>query len=86
MSDDDELTPEEPEDNCVSSVAWRVDFPEADVNFVKGIREWAGTNLRVSTDRIQLSATDERLFHYPLVYILEPGHMELSDEEAAALR
>jgi len=66
--------------------AWRVDFPEADVNFVKGIREWAGTNLRVSTDPIQLRATDERLFHYPLVYIVEPGHMELSDEEAAALR
>jgi hypothetical protein len=33
-----------------------------------------------------LRATDERLFHYPLVYIMEPGHMELSDEEAAALR
>jgi hypothetical protein len=66
--------------------AWRVDFPEADVNFVNGLREWAGTNLRVSSTPIQLRATDERLFQYPLVYIVEPGHMELTDEEAASLR
>ena len=66
--------------------AWRIDFPEADQHFVEGIREWAGTNLRVSSSPVQLRATDERLFHYPLVYIVEPGHMELSDEEAASLR
>lgn len=66
--------------------AWKIDFPDADQHFVKGIREWAGTNLRVSSTPIQLRATDERLFQYPLVYIVEPGHMELSDEEAASLR
>jgi hypothetical protein len=66
--------------------AWRVDFPEADEHFVKGIREWAGTNLRVSPSAIELRATDERLFQYPLVYIVEPGHMELSEQEAASLR
>jgi hypothetical protein len=66
--------------------AWRVDFPEADQHFVKGIREWAGTNLRVSPRAIQLRATDERIFQYPLVYIVEPGHMELTEEEAASLR
>jgi len=66
--------------------AWRVDFPEADEHFVKGIREWAGTNLRVSSSAIQLRATDERIFQYPLVYIVEPGHMELTEEEAASLR
>ena len=66
--------------------AWKIDFPEADQHFVEGIREWAGTNLRISSRPIQLRATDERLFQYPLVYIVEPGHMELSNEEAAALR
>jgi hypothetical protein len=66
--------------------AWRVDFPEADAHFVTGVREWAGTNLRVSSHTEQLRVTDERLFDYPLVYVVEPGHMELSDEEAASLR
>lgn len=66
--------------------AWRVDFPEADEHFITGIREWAGTNLRISARPVQLRATDERLFEYPVAYIVEPGHMELSDEEAAALR
>src|SRR5687767_14559268 len=46
--------------------AWKIDFPEADQHFVKGIREWAGTNLRVSSTPLQLRATDERLFQYPL--------------------
>ena len=66
--------------------AWRVDFPEADAHFVTGVREWAGTNLRVSPHTEQLRVTDERIFDHPLVYVVEPGHMELSDEEAASLR
>jgi hypothetical protein len=66
--------------------AWRVDFPEADENFIQGIHDWAGTNLRVSAEPVQLRATDQRLFDYPLAYIVEPGHMELSEQEAASLR
>ncbi|HJS22750.1 MAG TPA: DUF4159 domain-containing protein [Pyrinomonadaceae bacterium] len=66
--------------------AWRVDFPEADEHFMSGIREWVGTNLRLSGGPVQLRATDERLFDYPFAYIVEPGHMELSNEDAAALR
>lgn len=66
--------------------AWRVDFPEADQHFMSGIREWVGTNLRLSRGPLQLRPTDEKLFDYPLAYIVEPGHMELTDEDAAALR
>ena len=66
--------------------AWKVDFPEADYHFINGIHEWAGTNLRVSPGPKQLRATDDQLFDYPLAYIVEPGHMELSQQEADALR
>lgn len=66
--------------------AWRVDFPEADKHFMSGIREWVGTNLRLSGGPVQLRPTGESLFNYPLAYIVEPGHMELSDKDAAALR
>lgn len=66
--------------------SWTVDFPEADEHFVIGIREWVGTNLNISSDPVQLRFTDERIFDFPLIYIVEPGFMELSDEEAANIR
>jgi len=66
--------------------AWRVDYPAADENFIMGLHEWAGTNLRISGRPVQLRPTDPQLFDYPLAYIVEPGHMELTEEDAAALR
>jgi hypothetical protein len=66
--------------------AWATDYPEADDHFITGIREWAGTNLNVSARPERLEIMDERLFDYPLVYFVEPGFMELSDEDAARLR
>jgi hypothetical protein len=66
--------------------AWATDYPEADDHFIAGIREWAGTNLNVSGRPELVEILDERLFDYPLIYIVEPGFMELSDEEAARLR
>ena len=66
--------------------SWAVDFPEADNHFITGIREWAGTNLNVAPQPEQVEFTDDRLFNYPLLYVVEPGFMELSPEEAARLR
>src|SRR3712207_5264968 len=65
---------------------WATDFPEADNHFITGIREWAGTNLNVSPRPEHLEIMDERIFEYPLLYFVEPGFMDLSDEEAARLR
>jgi len=66
--------------------AWATDYPEADDHFITGIREWAGTNLNVSSRPERVEIMDERLFDFPLIYFVEPGFMELSDEEAARLR
>lgn len=66
--------------------SWAVDFPEADHHFIIGIRDWAGTNLNISSEPRQLDILDEQLFNYPLVYFVEPGFMDLSDEEAQRLR
>jgi hypothetical protein len=65
--------------------AWRVDYPEADTNLTEGIHSWASTNLRLKQP-VQLRPTDPRLFDYPFAYIVEPGHMELTETDAAALR
>ncbi|MBV8859531.1 MAG: DUF4159 domain-containing protein [Acidobacteria bacterium] len=66
--------------------AWSTDYPNADDNFSVGLREWAGTNLNVSMRPVQVEIMDEHLFDYPLIYFVEPGHMELNEEEAARLR
>jgi hypothetical protein len=66
--------------------SWAVDFPEADYHFIMGVRDWSGTNLNIAAEPKQLEIMDEKLFDFPLIYFVEPGYMELSDEEAVRLR
>ena len=65
---------------------WTTDYPEADNNFIVGLREWAGTNLKIAPRPEALEILDDRIFDYPILYIVEPGFMELSTEQAARLR
>ena len=66
--------------------SWAVDYPEADHHFIIGVRDWAGTNLSISSQPEQIEIMDERLFNYPIIYFVEPGNLELSTEEAERLR
>lgn len=66
--------------------SWAVDFPEADEHLIGGIRDWTPTRLNISTRTEQVPIMDERLFDFPLIYFVEPGFLELSEEEAARLR
>jgi len=65
---------------------WATDYPEADNNFIVGLREWAGTNLKIAPRPDQVPIMDDRLFDYPLIYFVEPGFLDLSPEQAARLR
>jgi Domain of unknown function (DUF4159) len=65
---------------------WTTDYPEADNNFIVGLREWAGTNLKIAPRPEALEILDDRIFDYPIIYVVEPGFMELSTEQAARLR
>jgi hypothetical protein len=65
---------------------WTTDYPEADNNFIVGLREWAGTNLKIAARPEALEIMDDRIFDYPILYAVEPGFMELSDEQALRLR
>src|SRR5262245_35155881 len=62
---------------------WAVDFPEADNNVIVGLREWAGTNLKIAPRPEQIEIMDERLFDYPMIYFVEHGFLVLSAEKAA---
>lgn len=66
--------------------SWATDFPEADYHFIAGARRWSGTNLKIAAEPKQLRLEDPRLSQYPLVYIVEPGYMQLSEAEARQLR
>jgi hypothetical protein len=72
--------------NFYGAGTWTTDYPEADNNFIVGLREWAGTNLKIAPRPEALEILDDRLFDYPLIYIVEPGFMELTNEQAARLR
>ena len=63
---------------------WRTDFPDSDLNFSYRLQEL--TSLEVDPNAKILELTDPELFDYPFVYMIEPGDMWLSDDEAAALR
>jgi len=65
---------------------WTTDYPEADNNFIVGLREWAGTNLKIAPRPEALEILDDRIFDYPILYIVEPGFMDLSTEQATRLR
>jgi hypothetical protein len=64
--------------------AWLVDYPDAERNFTRHIAQLTG--LEVASERVTLTLTDPRLERYPFIYLVEGGHLLLSDEEAAALR
>ncbi|HEX5085129.1 MAG TPA: DUF4159 domain-containing protein [Blastocatellia bacterium] len=66
--------------------SWMTDYPEADYHFIMGLRNWCRSSLAISDEPISFSPTDKELFKYPFVYVVEPGYMALSDEDAANMR
>jgi hypothetical protein len=63
---------------------WAIDFPDSDLNFSYRLQQL--TSLKVNPNPVHFRLTDDRLFDYPFIYIIEPGALVFSDEEVAALR
>ncbi|MGE3778632.1 MAG: DUF4159 domain-containing protein, partial [Pirellulaceae bacterium] len=63
---------------------WTTDYPDSDLNFSFRLQQL--TALKVDPHPKIVRLTDEELFDYPFVYLIEPGDMYLSDEEVVALR
>jgi hypothetical protein len=64
---------------------WAIDFPDSDLNFAFRLREL--TSLEVNPQWKAVELTDDELFDYPFIYLIEPGHdMWLDDAEVIALR
>jgi hypothetical protein len=63
---------------------WTTDWPDSDLNFSYRLQQL--TSLKVNPVPITLKLTDEALFDYPFLYMIEPGALVFSEEEVAALR
>ena len=63
---------------------WITDFPDSDLNFSFRLQQM--TSMRVDPDGRTLRLTDPELFHYPWIYMVEPGALLLRDEEVPILR
>jgi len=63
---------------------WDIDGPDSELNFSFRLQQL--TSIKVNPEPIVLTLTDPRLFDYPFIYIVEPGYLEFSDDEAASLK
>ncbi len=63
---------------------WRADWPEAETHFMRGVQRL--TVVDAASDGVLLQLTDEKLFDYPWLYVVEVGFMSLSDRESEVLR
>ena len=63
---------------------WLIDFPDSDLNFSFRLQQL--TSLKVDPKGKILELTDDELFDYPFIYIVEPGYLSFSEEERACLR
>lgn len=63
---------------------WITDFPDSDLNLSFRLQQI--TSIKVDPDGRILRLTDPALFHYPFIYMVEPGALLLRDEEVPILR
>ena len=63
---------------------WAVDYPDSDLNFSLRLQQL--TSLKVNPDPVVVSLTDDNIFDYPFLYMIEPGSLMFSEEEVVALR
>jgi hypothetical protein len=64
--------------------SWDTDTPDSDLNLSYRLQQV--TSLKVDPDGLFLRLTDEELADYPFIYMVEPGSLFLSTEEATTLR
>jgi len=63
---------------------WDTDTPDSDLNLSYRLQQL--TSIGVDPNGLFLRLTDAELADYPFIYMVEPGSLYLSDEEAVALR
>lgn len=63
---------------------WATDYPDSDLNLSYRLQQL--TSIKTDPNGKVLQLTDEELFDYPFIYIVEPGGLHFTEEEVTALR
>ncbi len=63
---------------------WSMDSPGADCKFMGGVHRLTGLDVWPNPNMIEI--LDDAIFKFPYAYIVEPGGMDLTTNEAAQLR
>ena len=63
---------------------WLTDYPDSDLNLPWRLHQM--TSMNVDPNGRRLNINDPDLFKYPLVYMLEVGRLEFTDEEVGIMR
>lgn len=63
---------------------WTIDYPKADRHFVQGLRRLTRVHTR-SVEQVVDLESDE-IYNWPWIYVVEPGHWDLTDAQAKKLR
>jgi len=65
-------------------MGWLNDYPDSDLNLSYRLQEL--TSMKVDPDARVLKLTERTLSEYPFIFVAQPGGMELTEDEVAALR
>ncbi len=63
---------------------WQIDSPAAERHFLQGLRRLSNIDARSKEEYV--SPLEDNVFDYPWMYGVEPGHWDLTIEEAERLR
>jgi hypothetical protein len=63
---------------------WTTDYADSDLNLSYRLQQM--TSMKVDPDPYWLRVTEPELMDYPFIYIVEPGSLYFTEEEAIALR
>ncbi|MEM9017180.1 MAG: DUF4159 domain-containing protein [Verrucomicrobiota bacterium] len=63
---------------------WMIDYPDSELNFSYRLQQL--TSLEVNPKGAIVDIDPEQLRHYPFIYMIEPGDIWITDEEARTLR
>jgi hypothetical protein len=64
--------------------SWTTDYPKADRQFLQGVLRY--TRLHARQRETVVRPSQQELFNYPFLYVVEVGYMNFSEEEAANMR
>jgi len=63
---------------------WMIDSPAAERHFLQGVRRLSSVD--ASSKEVYVHATEDDLFDYPWLYVVEPGYWDPTEEEVERLR